>query len=54
MASAANDATAQDAVILQLDPNEIEVTERIGLFWPDKAAAIGKLMARDEIGRVHV
>ena len=47
MASAANDAALDNALILQISPEDIEVTERIGLFWPDKAAAIGKLMARD-------
>jgi ParB/RepB/Spo0J family partition protein len=31
----------------QFDPHEIIVPERIGLFWPDKAAALGALMKRD-------
>lgn len=31
----------------QFDPHAIIVPERIGLFWPDKAAALGALMKRD-------
>lgn len=32
---------------IALNPAEVIVPERIGLFWPDKAAALGALMARD-------
>lgn len=47
MASAANDSAAQARVVLAIPPADIEVRERIGLFWPAKAEAIGALMARD-------
>ncbi|MFB0874607.1 MULTISPECIES: hypothetical protein [unclassified Sphingobium] len=32
------------AVVLQISPNDILVGDRIGIIWPDKAAALGKLM----------
>lgn len=47
MATAPKDAGQQAAVILELSPDDIAVDERLGVFWPDKAAAIGKLMAED-------
>lgn len=31
--------------VLQIDPDDILVGDRIGFFWPDKAAAFGKLIA---------
>ncbi|PXW79025.1 ParB/RepB/Spo0J family partition protein [Blastomonas natatoria] len=33
--------------IIEIDPNAVERGERIGLYWHDKAAALGALMARD-------
>lgn len=33
--------------VLAIDPAAVEVGPRIGLFWPDKAAALGKLLATD-------
>lgn len=47
MASAAKSAMEAAAVVLSLDPNDIEIGERLGAFWPDKAAAIGRLIAED-------
>lgn len=38
---------APKVAVLALRAAEIVIAERIGLFWPDKAAAIGALMARD-------
>lgn len=43
---AAQDVTSAGEVF-QLNPANVRVGERIGLFWPDKAAAIGALMQRD-------
>ena len=43
MATAAKDALLDS--VLQLDPNDIAVGDRIGMYWPDKAAALGKLIA---------
>lgn len=39
----------RDAAILELDPNtiDIDVTGRIGFFFPDKAAAFGRIMRKD-------
>ncbi|MGE4321751.1 MAG: hypothetical protein AB7E60_01825 [Sphingobium sp.] len=37
----------QGTVVLQLSPDDIAIGERLGAFWPDKAAAIGRLMAED-------
>lgn len=39
-----NDAAGS---IFQIHPSEVRIGERIGLFWPGKAAAIGALMAND-------
>lgn len=47
MATAPVDARQAETPVLQLDPETILTGERIGLFWPDKAAALGKLMAQD-------
>lgn len=33
--------------LLKLDPNEIDDSERLGLFFPDKAAALGHMMEVD-------
>lgn len=44
--SAAQDVTATDEVF-QINPANVRVGERIGLFWPEKAAALGALMQRD-------
>lgn len=33
--------------IITLDPADIMVAPRIGLFWPEKAELLGKMMARD-------
>lgn len=35
------------AQVLELDPNDIDDSDRIGFFHPDKAAAIGRLMKVD-------
>lgn len=32
------------APVLQIDPSDILVGDRIGMFWPDKAAALGRLI----------
>lgn len=32
------------ATVLQIDPDDILIGERIGILWPDKAAALGKLI----------
>lgn len=47
MATAAKEVTATAASVFQIAPDDILIDERIGLFWPDKAAALGKLMAQD-------
>ncbi|BAV64793.1 ParB N-terminal domain-containing protein [Sphingobium cloacae] len=47
MATAAKEATDVASVILALSPHDILVGDRLGAFWPDKAAAIGRLMAED-------
>jgi ParB-like chromosome segregation protein Spo0J len=44
--SVAPDVSADDQVF-QINPAEVRVGERIGLFWPEKAAALGALMQRD-------
>ncbi|KTE24426.1 MULTISPECIES: ParB N-terminal domain-containing protein [unclassified Sphingopyxis] len=33
--------------VFQINPADVRVGERIGLFWPEKAAALGALIARD-------
>lgn len=47
MATAAKDVTDEVAVVLSLSPFDVLVGERLGAFWPVKAAALGKLMAED-------
>lgn len=47
MATAAKDLTGAADAVLSLSPRDILVGERLGAFWPDKAAAIGRLMAED-------
>lgn len=47
MASAAKDSSTTARIVFSIPPADIEVCERIGLFWPAKAEAIGALMARD-------
>lgn len=48
MATAAKlDEPAQVDVVLQIPVEDIEIGERLGAFHPDKAAAIGRLMAED-------
>ena len=47
MATAAKEATNVAGVILALSPDDVLVGERLGAFWPDKAAAIGRLMSED-------
>ncbi len=44
---AAEAPAVEDGVIFQVHPSEVRIGERIGMFWPDKAVAIGALMARD-------
>lgn len=38
---------SQHSEILHLDPATVVVGPRIGLFWPEKASALGALMKRD-------
>lgn len=40
-------AARVEGEIFQLNPADIRVGERIGLFWPEKAAALGALISRD-------
>lgn len=47
MATAAKDVTDAAAVVLSLSPYDVLVGERLGAFWPVKAAALGRLMAED-------
>ena len=51
MATAPKDAGQQAAdtstVVLALSPHDILIGERLGAFWPDKAAALGRLIAED-------
>lgn len=47
MATAAKEVQQAVAAVFQISPEDVQVDERIGLFWPDKAAALGKLMAQD-------
>lgn len=47
MATAAKEATNVAGVILAISPDDVLVGERLGAFWPDKAAAIGRLMSED-------
>ncbi|OYZ89750.1 MAG: hypothetical protein B7Y00_01000, partial [Sphingomonadales bacterium 17-56-6] len=35
------------AQVLELDPKDIDDSGRIGFFYPDKAAALGRLMKVD-------
>lgn len=44
MTSATQFANAQ---ILQLNPDDIQIDDRIGLYWPEKAEALGRLIAKD-------
>lgn len=45
MATAAKNAAVDVEVVLFLSPNDILIGDRLGAFWPDKAAALGHLMA---------
>lgn len=47
MATAAKMTADISAPVLSLSPHDVLVGERLGAFWPDKAAAIGQLMAED-------
>lgn len=47
MSGGARPAVRAGAAVMALDPSDIVVGERIGLFHPDKAAALGRLMAVD-------
>ncbi len=51
MATAPKDAGQQAAdtstVVLTLSPHDVLIGDRLGAFWPDKAAALGRLMAED-------
>lgn len=47
MATAAKDVTDAAAVVLSLSPYDVLVGDRLGAFWPVKAAALGRLMAED-------
>ncbi|SCW61418.1 ParB-like nuclease domain-containing protein [Sphingobium faniae] len=47
MATAAKEVMDAGTVVLALSPHDILVSDRLGAFWPDKAAAIGRLMAED-------
>lgn len=44
--SAPADVSAADE-IFPINPADVRIGERVGLFWPEKAAALGALMARD-------
>ena len=33
--------------VISLDPNDIDVGERVGIYWPEKAAALGELIRTD-------
>lgn len=46
MATAAKDML-DGAAVLALSPSDILIGDRLGAFWPDKAAALGKMMAQD-------
>lgn len=46
MATAVKDVM-DGASVLALSPHDIIIGERQGAFWPDKAAALGKMMAQD-------
>lgn len=46
MASAAQREFAPNEVF-RLKPTDVHVGQRVGLFWPEKAAALGSLMQRD-------
>lgn len=47
MATAPKIAPEQADVVMMLSPDDVAVGERLGVFWPDKAAALGRLMAED-------
>lgn len=47
MATAAKKVVDATGAVMALSPHDILVGERLGAFWPDKAAALGKLMAED-------
>lgn len=46
MATAAK-SMDDDVVVLSLSPNDVLIGDRLGAFHPDKAAALGKMMAED-------
>lgn len=47
MATAPKEAIDTGDIILSISPSDVIVGDRLGAFHPDKAAAIGKLMAQD-------
>lgn len=47
MATQPKIAPEQADVVMMLSPDDVAVGERLGVFWPDKAAALGRLMAED-------
>ncbi|MEC8033963.1 MAG: ParB/RepB/Spo0J family partition protein [Pseudomonadota bacterium] len=47
MASAAKTIAPPAGEVLALSPHDIAVGDRLGAFWPDKAAALGQMMAED-------
>lgn len=47
MATAPKDVTDAAALVLSLSPYDVLVGDRLGAFWPVKAAALGRLMAED-------
>lgn len=47
MASAAKMVAPPAGEVLALSPHDIAIGERLGAFWPDKAAALGQMMAED-------
>lgn len=47
MATAAKTVVDQTGVVMALSPSEILIGDRLGAFHPDKAQALGQLMAED-------
>ncbi|SER09429.1 ParB/RepB/Spo0J family partition protein [Sphingobium sp. YR768] len=47
MATAAKKVVETARTVMALSPNDILVGERLGAFWPDKAAGLGALIAQD-------
>jgi len=47
MATAAKMAVEASGAVLALSPHDILIGDRLGAFWPDKAAALGQMMAED-------